>query len=94
MTGRKDDLGKVRYELIRPKAYELWARVLTYGADKYGDHNWELLDNAEGRYYGALIRHLEAWRRGQSLDEESGLPHLAHALTNIAILIELEELNK
>lgn len=38
----------------------------------------------------AAMRHLAAWRDGEQLDEESGLPHLAHALCCIVFLRELD----
>ena len=38
--GRKDDDGKLRYDLIPPLALEEVVRVLTFGAEKYGPNNW------------------------------------------------------
>jgi hypothetical protein len=38
----------------------------------------------------ALLRHINAWRRGEKCDDESGLHHLAHALCNVAFLLELD----
>jgi hypothetical protein len=37
------------------------------------------------------MRHLEAWRGGETRDKESDLPHLAHAMTNLAFLLHFEE---
>ena len=36
--------------------------------------------------YECLLRHLEAWYRGEELDPDSGLPHLAHAMCNLLML--------
>ena len=55
---RKDD--KTRWELIPLDCLEDIARVYTEGAKKYGDNNWQNLDNGYERYKGALLRHLYA----------------------------------
>lgn len=88
----KFDSGKLRYGLIPPEATKALAEVLTYGAKKYKPNNWQQVDDPT-RYVDALYRHLEAWRAGEKHDKESGLLHLAHALTNIAFLIHFESEN-
>jgi deoxycytidylate deaminase len=88
----KFDSAKPRYELIPPEAMEAMAVVLTYGAKKYKPGNF--MHGEPTRFVGALYRHLEAYRKGEQLDAESKLPHLAHALTNIAILMALEAKGK
>jgi len=90
-TGRKDDKGKLRYSLIPPSATRALAEVLTFGAEKYEANNWKHVEDAESRYLDAVYRHLEAYRQGERLDDESGLPHLAHAMTNIAFLTHFQE---
>lgn len=85
----KFDNDKLRYSLIPPSATKALAEVLTYGAKKYKANNW-LRGDVE-RYRDAAFRHWEAYRSGEKLDTESGLPHLAHLLTNIAFLIELDK---
>lgn len=78
-TGKKFDGGKARVDLLPPKALLEIAKVLAFGAQKYGEDNWKHVDRAQDRYYAAALRHLFAWRDGERCDEESGLPHLAHA---------------
>lgn len=90
MAGEKFDDGKTRYDLLPPEALEAVARVLTFGATKYGDRNWEQ-GIEEGRLYGAAQRHLWADWRGEKLDPESGMPHLWHAACNLCMLIALRE---
>lgn len=85
-TFMKFDSGKLRYSLVPPVAVEAMAKVLTYGAKKYKPNNWQKAEDFS-RYTDALYRHLEAWRSGQEFDDESGLSHLSHALTNIAFLV-------
>lgn len=82
----KYDSDKLRYDLIPPEVMKAMANVLTYGAQKYSDDNWKKC-NDDSRYIGALYRHLEEWRLGNEIDDESGLPHLHHALTNLAFLV-------
>lgn len=84
--GTKFDTGKLQYSLIPTSATKALAEVLTYGASKYAPNNWQLVQDGEKRYLDALFRHLEAFRSGEVNDEESGLHHLSHALTNVVFL--------
>jgi len=90
-TGKKFDEGKLRYDLIPPEFMEEVAKILTYGALKYSDNNWQNLDNFNSRFYAALERHLQAWRKGEDIDKESGLSHLSHAATNCLFLLWKEK---
>lgn len=85
--GRKDDQGKAQWDLVPWEAMEPVVRVLMHGAKKYGPHNWRLVDRWEERYWNAAMRHLLAYGTGHSLDEETGLPHLAHAMCCLLFLL-------
>ena len=87
--GRKDDQGKPRYELIAPEMLHGLAEVLTFGAEKYGDRNWEK-GMKWSRPFGALMRHMWAWWRGEGLDPETGKSHLLHAACCLMFLIAYE----
>lgn len=89
MKGRKDDGGKLRFDLLPVKALKALVRVLTKGAVKYDDHNWRIVPDGKNRYFAALNRHLWAWWGGEWLDPESGEPHLAHVICNAIFLYEL-----
>lgn len=91
--GKKFDDGKIRVELlpIRPQLAE--AEVLTFGAKKYDDRNWEK-GILWSRCYGAALRHLFAWWGGQDNDPETGLSHLAHARCCISFLLEYLETHR
>ena len=89
-AGKKDDSGKLMYNLIPVSAIEGLAQVLTMGAKKYTPNGWKTVPDATERYYSALFRHLLAWRNGEEIDPESGLHHLKHVLTNVAFLLELD----
>lgn len=82
----KYDTGKLRFDLIDPFFEKEIAEVLTFGAAKYAPNNWQNLEDGIDRHYAALLRHLNAWRRGESIDDESGMPHLWHAATNMMFL--------
>ena len=87
--GVKYDADKPRYDLIPPELLEETAIVLTYGAVKYSERNWEA-GMAWHRPFGALMRHMWAWWRGEDNDPETGYSHLAHAACCIAFLISYE----
>lgn len=89
-AGRKDDLEKLRYDLVPVVAEEQVVRVLTYGAKKYAPDNWRVVPEPERRYLAAARRHLAAWQRGELVDPESGERHLAHATCCLLFLLELE----
>lgn len=91
-AGRKDDADKPRLELVHGDFIEEVAKVLTFGANKYEAWNW-YRGFRWGRVLGACFRHLFAWARGEKLDPESGLPHLAHAACCIMFLIVFEKRN-
>lgn len=90
VTGGQKGKKLEEYGLIPPGALEQVARVYGMGAKKYDAHNW-----AKGYpwslSYSALYRHIEKTRKGEWLDEESGLPHLAHAAFHLFTLLEFEE---
>lgn len=66
------------------------AKVLTFGAEKYDEHNWRKLENLQNRYTSGALRHIFAHNDGEQLDEESGLSHLAHAICCLLFKLEIE----
>lgn len=87
--GMKYDEGKIRMELVPPQLLEIVGEVLTYGAEKYAPNSWQDVPNGLDRYLGALYRHLIAYHKGEFFDKESGLPHLAHVITNAYFILHL-----
>lgn len=79
-TGRKDDADKPRWDLFPFGPATEVVKVLTFGAAKYGDENWQRVTNPRARYFAAAIRHLAARQTGEKKDPESGLWHTAHAI--------------
>jgi hypothetical protein len=90
--GRKDDTGKLRFDLIAPDCEKALAEILTFGAKKYDDRNWEK-GLSFGRVYGAMRRHQNSFWSREDLDDETGLLHLAHAYTCLHFLLHYQ-LNK
>lgn len=80
----KFDTSKLRFELIPPSALAEVAKILTVGAAKYGDRNWE---NGMywGRVYSALQRHANAFWAGESFDPE-GFHHMGAVAVNAMFL--------
>ncbi len=91
--GMKFDSGKLLYSLIPPETSKALAEVLTFGAQKYAQNNWLLVENGKQRYLDALYRHLQAFRAGETHDPESNLHHLAHCLCNVMFLHYLHTKN-
>lgn len=85
-TGEKHDQGKLRFDLLNPEWLEGITEVITYGASKYGDHNYSMVDNGVDRYYAAAMRHMTAIRKGELDDPESELPHVYHAVTSLLMM--------
>lgn len=85
----KFDQGKPRYSLVPAYALEAVAQVLTFGAEKYAAESWREITDTD-RYLDALMRHVEAIRKGEIYDQESGLQHMAHVATNAMFLFEFQ----
>ena len=87
-TGRKFDTNKLEYGLLPPLALEETVKVLTFGAQKYERDNWKKVPDSKRRYFDALERHVWAWKKGEIMDPESGIHHLAHAMCCLMFLYE------
>lgn len=88
--GRKDDSGKDPWHLLPTDAMRGVVKVLAKGAARYGERNWER-GMAWSRCYAALHRHVSAWWEGESVDAETGLSHLDHALCCLMFLSAYEK---
>lgn len=91
--GMKYDGDKPRMDLLFsgcPNALEAISSILTFGAKKYAAHSWQTVPQGDERYLAALLRHLTAVGKGEVVDAESGMSHLAHAACNALFILELE----
>lgn len=91
-TNPKDAVGsdKLPLHLWPETATLLGSLGLLDGMLKYGRANWRYAGVRASIYVDACRRHLTAWFEGEDLDPDSGLPHLAHALACLAILVDAE----
>ena len=85
MSGKKFDKGKLRWDLIPFDILDELVSVLTYGAFKYNDNNWQGVES--NRYQAALMRHISKYMQGEKNDTESKIHHLAHAMCNCMFLL-------
>ena len=83
--GVKDNRGKLPLDLIPYQALAGAAAVLEYGAQKYKPNNWRL-GLSWTQTWSSLQRHLWAWKEGEDLDPETGLPHADHAMCQMLFL--------
>lgn len=92
MEGKKLDNGKVRPSLVlgdMANAILAVSEVATFGAAKYSDGNWLLVEEGIKRYTDAKDRHrLEG--AISDVDSESGLLHAAHEAWNALAVLELK----
>lgn len=98
-AGLRFNKGKLRYDLVHPKAHEDMVDILTMGAEKYFDRNWE-----NGLTWTSVLaslkRHIAAIEKGEDYDYDPNCPdciagtckshsgrlHIAHAACNVHFL--------
>lgn len=95
-TNPKDAIGsdKLPLHLWPELASALGSLALLEGMLKYGRSNFRAIGVRASIYHDALRRHIGAWFEGEDCAPDSGLPHLAHALACIAILVDAEAAGK
>jgi hypothetical protein len=86
VTGVKYDDAKAPLALLPPEALEEIAKVLAFGSRKYSAWNWTK-GFKWSRLYSSTLRHLFAHMKGENIDPETGLSHLAHVGANVLFLI-------
>jgi hypothetical protein len=98
-TGLRFNQGKLRHDLVHPRAYEDFVQVLTDGANKYKPKNWEN-GLSWTSVLASLKRHITAIEKGEDYDYDpncseciagtckshSGRLHIAHAACNVHFL--------
>lgn len=91
LVGRKFDAGKLDYTLVPFEGLDEIVKVLMFGAQKYARDNWRHVDNAKQRYIAAAFRHLTEYNKGNTIDNETGLSHMAHVGCCILFILALEK---
>jgi hypothetical protein len=82
------DEGKVPLSRLPWAAIRELAMVQAYGCEKYGDFENYRKGLEVSRNISCALRHIVAYMEGFDNDRDSGLPHLAHALSRIAFVIQ------
>jgi len=84
--------GKLKLRLVPPRAIESIALVRAAAGEKY-DSPWGWLESvAPEDFIEATARHLLAMQKLDDIaavDEDFGLLHIEHALTSLAMAVEL-----
>ena len=87
--GNKSDSGKPSISLIPSIALVEEARVLDFGKRKYAEHNWR--KGIEwSRIIDGILRHIVAYKEGQTHDPETGISHMAHVRCGAGFLLDYE----
>ena len=62
---------KTRYDLVYMPMLKRWADLMSRGAKKYGERNWELAESQEAlnRFRESALRHMFQWFNGD-IDED------------------------
>lgn len=81
------DQGKLRYDLLPPKALEDLVKVYTFGCTKYSPRNWEK-GGSWCAWFAAIGRHIFAWLGGENIDKETGCHHMTCAAWGALCLVE------
>ncbi len=94
-VGKKNDFldNKLRWDLLPLGDIEDIVKVYTAGAKKYGDNNWQYLENGYDRYKAAMFRHLVEYERGNIIDPDTNCLHLAQVAWNAIALLHLSKVN-
>lgn len=88
-TGGQKGQKPAQLSSVDPLALLELAKVAGMGAKKYSRGNylngydWSLCMDA-------LSRHFLAWQSGEDVDDESGLPHMAHAAWHALALVSFQ----
>jgi hypothetical protein len=75
---------KLRFDLIPHEAMQGIALGFTIGAEKHAPNGWQT-GGDRAHYYGAILRHANAWLAGQEFDTD-GKHHMDGVMCSAAIL--------
>ena len=93
----KDKIGvskAPKMSLLPSNALMLVSLALEEGARKYGAGNWRKHKIIDSVYFDAVQRHLHFHREGETIDEESGLPHIVKACAALLVWIDAWDNNR
>lgn len=89
----KDLVGKRKVSLskVPPAAVVYAALAMMDGANKYGAYNFRDTKVLASIYVDACKRHLDSWFDGEECADDSGVPHIGHAIACLAIIADCVE---
>lgn len=95
-TNPKQALGtaKLPLHLVPATAIALASLAHLDGALRYGTANWRIAGVRVSTYVSAAKRHLDKWFNGEEFDADSGVPHLAHVLACVNIIVDAHACGK
>jgi hypothetical protein len=64
--------------------------ALLHGRLKYGLQNWRVDPVSASTYINAAQRHIDSWKEGTEVAEDSGIHHLAHAAACLFIVMDAQ----
>ena len=96
LSNPKDQIAtnKIPMHLWPSTATAMGSLALLVGAKRYGRNNWRETGVRASVYVSACQRHLAAWFEGEDSDPDENLPHIAHALACLAILVDAQAAGK
>jgi hypothetical protein len=86
-NGAKQAATPYRFDLLGPPTMFLLARIVCYGAEKYGERNWRGIPVRS--HLNHLLQHLFAYLAGDRSDDHLG-HMLCRAYMAVAVAIESE----
>ena len=89
-TNRKTTPDKLEYSLlpIYPQQEAVRAFMDGIKSGKYKAWDWEDNPRPYSVYFSKIRRHLDAWKDGEDVAEDSGVKHLGHAIADLMILLD------
>ncbi len=91
-TNPKDRLAISRVDMgLFPDTAVIYGALgMTEGDLKYGSYNFREAGVLASVYHAAMRRHMARWWNGEDIDQSTGVPHLASALSCIAIIVDAQ----
>lgn len=81
---------KPRVDLIPSYVLLQIGKVFGFGATKYETNIWKKAPTSQSMRLGSALRHIYNYMDGVKEDEESGLNHIDHAITQLMMVREYE----
>lgn len=81
--------GKPAVKYIPAEVLLQMGKVFAFGADKHAPFGWREMNMSHLELYGKAMRHMLQWASGHDEDEETHASHLAHALCDLSMLLDL-----